>query len=58
MECVRVKYGGGLPQSGTTAMHNTASSSSGPRGNFNSALSDKMHQLKLIETNGSNGTLR
>ncbi|XP_043649549.1 enhancer of mRNA-decapping protein 3 [Drosophila teissieri] len=35
-----------------------ASSSSGSRGNFNSALSDKMHQLKLIETNGSNGTRR
>ncbi|EDW94709.1 enhancer of mRNA-decapping protein 3 [Drosophila yakuba] len=35
-----------------------ASTSSGSRGNFNSALSDKMHQLKLIETNGSNGTRR
>ncbi|EDX10866.1 enhancer of mRNA-decapping protein 3 [Drosophila simulans] len=35
-----------------------ASSSSGPRGTFNSALSDKMHQLKLIENNGSNGTVR
>jgi len=35
-----------------------ASGSSGSRGNFNSALSDKMHQLKLIETNGSNGTRR
>ncbi|KAH8259254.1 hypothetical protein KR026_001150 [Drosophila bipectinata] len=28
---------------------------SGSGGNVNSALSDKMHQLKLIETNGCNG---
>jgi len=48
--------GHGRPAAGGAAP--VASGSSGSRGNFNSALSDKMHQLKLIETNGSNGTRR
>lgn len=39
--------GGGGPGSGSSRGNN-----------FNSTLSDKMHQLKLIETNGSNGIRR
>ncbi|XP_017018363.1 enhancer of mRNA-decapping protein 3 [Drosophila kikkawai] len=35
-----------------------AGGASSSRGNYNSTLSDKMHQLKLIETNGSNGLRR
>ncbi|KAH8376273.1 hypothetical protein KR200_008934 [Drosophila serrata] len=36
----------------------SAGGASSSRNNYNSTLSDKMHQLKLIETNGTNGIRR